>query len=115
MCINDIEVKFNALLEQLKQLQQENESNETGLNYSRKQLIKISQELNNPSNMSIPQNSQPLINDILIISSKRIFVDDWGQIYVADYGNRRIMRWYEGKGELVVSGYKPDQLSGLMG
>ncbi|CAF3519769.1 unnamed protein product [Adineta steineri] len=281
MCINDIEVKFNALLEQLKQLQQENESNETGLNYSRKQLIKISQELNNPSNMSIPQNSQPLINDILIISSKKpkfkkwkqnaitvecnantgqiiaggngkgysekqlsnpidvifdqqthfiiiadlsnrrviqwmnkdqqilihnidcyglamdknrflyvsdyknnevlqwkmgedneeivvaggngqgnqlnqlayptfifvdeyqsvyvsdrrivagsnsngenlnqiskpegIFVDDWGQIYVADYGNRRIMRWYEGKGELVVSGYKPDQLSGLMG
>ncbi|CAF1296469.1 unnamed protein product [Adineta steineri] len=296
MCINDIEVKFNALLEQLKQLQQENESNETGLNYSRKQLIKISQELNNPSNMSIPQNSQPLINDILIISSKKpkfkkwkqnaitvecnantgqiiaggngkgysekqlsdpidvifdqqthfiiiadlsnrrviqwmnkdqqilihnidcyglamdknrflyvsdyknnevlqwkmgedneeivvaggngqgnqlnqlayptfifadeyqsvfvsdsnnhrimkwekgakerrivagcnsngenlnqiskpegIFVDDSGQMYVADYENRRIMRWYEGKGELVVGGYKPDQLSGLMG
>ncbi|CAF4443319.1 unnamed protein product [Adineta steineri] len=35
-----------------------------------------------------------------------VVVDDLGQIYVADFGNHRIMRWCEGKeeGEIVVGG-----------
>ncbi|CAF3971263.1 unnamed protein product, partial [Adineta steineri] len=35
-----------------------------------------------------------------------VIVDDLGQIYVADLGNHRIMRWCEGKneGEIVVGG-----------
>ncbi|CAF1260802.1 unnamed protein product [Adineta steineri] len=35
-----------------------------------------------------------------------VIVDDLGQIYVADWGNNRVMRWCEGKeeGEIVVGG-----------
>ncbi|CAF1209579.1 unnamed protein product [Adineta steineri] len=35
-----------------------------------------------------------------------VIVDDFGQIYVADFGNHRIMRWREGKeeGEIIVGG-----------
>ncbi|CAF0831889.1 unnamed protein product [Adineta steineri] len=147
MCINDIEVKFNGLLEQIKQLQQGNESNETGLNYLRKQLIKISQELNNPSNMSSPPNSQPLINDILIISSKkpkfmkwkqntitvvgenieveklklnrpqRIFIDRNKHIFIADFMNHRVIEWEcnANTGQIIAGGngkgYSEKQLS----
>ncbi|CAF3840839.1 unnamed protein product, partial [Adineta steineri] len=37
---------------------------------------------------------------------RRIIVDQLGQIYVADSGNDRVMRWCEGKdeGEVVVGG-----------
>ncbi|CAF1545815.1 unnamed protein product, partial [Adineta steineri] len=152
-CVNDSEIKFNGLLEQIKQLQQENESNETGLNYLRKQLIKISQELNNPSNMSTPQNSQPLINDILIISSKstllrkpkfmkwkqnaitvvgenkeceglcqlnrpqRIFIDRNKHIFIADFMNHRVIEWEcnANTGQIIAGGsgkgYSEKQLS----
>ncbi|CAF1079799.1 unnamed protein product [Adineta steineri] len=36
-----------------------------------------------------------------------VFVDDLGQIYIADCDNHRVMRWCEGKeeGEIVVGGY----------
>jgi len=50
-----------------------------------------------------------------------VIVDRWGQIYVADFGNQRVMRWNEGneEGEVVVGGNgigsKPDQLNGLSG
>ncbi|CAF0987088.1 unnamed protein product [Adineta steineri] len=35
-----------------------------------------------------------------------VIVDAFGQIYVADCNNHRVMRWYEGKqkGEIVVGG-----------
>ncbi|CAF1395377.1 unnamed protein product [Adineta steineri] len=35
-----------------------------------------------------------------------VIADHFGQIYVADNGNNRVMRWYEGKeeGEIVVGG-----------
>ncbi|CAF0893440.1 unnamed protein product [Adineta steineri] len=37
---------------------------------------------------------------------KGVIVDDLGQIYVADWGNHRVMRWCEGKeeGEVIVGG-----------
>ncbi|CAF1543945.1 unnamed protein product [Adineta steineri] len=42
-----------------------------------------------------------------------LFVDDLGQIYVADSGNHRIMRWCEGKeeGEIIVGGNGPGNQS----
>ncbi|CAF1236107.1 unnamed protein product [Adineta steineri] len=69
--INDIEMKFNNLSEQIKQIHKENEFNEINLNYLRNQLMKITQELSNPSNMSIQQNSQSFINDISVILLKK--------------------------------------------
>ncbi|CAF4282212.1 unnamed protein product, partial [Adineta steineri] len=45
-----------------------------------------------------------------------VIVDHFGQVYVADSGNDRIMRWCEGKeeGEIVVGGNgKGDQSNQL--
>ncbi|CAF1167266.1 unnamed protein product [Adineta steineri] len=79
-CINDIEMKFNDLNEQLKQFHSENEFNEINLNYLRNELIKIRQELNNPSTTSIQQDSRPFINEISIISlEKKLKWDKWKQ------------------------------------
>jgi hypothetical protein len=35
-----------------------------------------------------------------------VIVDQWGQIYVADYDNHRVMRWCDGakEGTIVVGG-----------
>ncbi|CAF4384033.1 unnamed protein product, partial [Adineta steineri] len=50
-----------------------------------------------------------------------VIVDDLGQIYVADGGNDRIMRWCEGdeEGEIVVGGNgwgnQSNQLKGPIG
>ncbi|CAF1486821.1 unnamed protein product [Adineta steineri] len=70
--IYDIEKKFNDLCEQIKQIHKENEFNEINLNYLTHELIDITQELNNPSHISIQRDSQSFINEISIISSKRI-------------------------------------------
>ncbi|CAF1224343.1 unnamed protein product [Adineta steineri] len=77
--IHDIEKKFNDLCEQIKQIHAENEFNETNLIYLKNQLIKMTEELNNPSNMSIQQNSQTFINDISIISSEISKFNKWKQ------------------------------------
>ncbi|CAF4337765.1 unnamed protein product [Adineta steineri] len=47
-CINDIEMRFNDLSEQIKQFHKENDFNEINLNYLTNQLRKIKEELNNP-------------------------------------------------------------------
>ncbi|CAF1372647.1 unnamed protein product [Adineta steineri] len=77
--INDIEKKFNDLTEQIKQIRKENDFNEINLNYLRKQLVEIKQELNNPLNISIQQNSQPFINDISMILCKKPKFNKWKQ------------------------------------
>ncbi|CAF0836636.1 unnamed protein product [Adineta steineri] len=78
-CINDIEKKFNDLTEQIKQLQKENDFNEINLNRLTNQLIEITQELNNPSNISIQQDSQSVIDDISIILLKKPKFNKWKQ------------------------------------
>ncbi|CAF0998837.1 unnamed protein product [Adineta steineri] len=78
-CINDIEMKFKDLNKQIQQLQKENEFNEINLEYLRNQLTKITEELNNSSNTSIQQSSQPLISDISIILSKKPTWNKWRQ------------------------------------
>ncbi|CAF0934964.1 unnamed protein product [Adineta steineri] len=75
--INDIEMKFNDLNKQIQQLHKETDFNEISLNYLRNQLIQITQELNNPSNISIQRESQPFINEISIISSKKPKFNEW--------------------------------------
>ncbi|CAF0800608.1 unnamed protein product [Adineta steineri] len=77
--LNDIEMKFNDLNEQIKQMQKENEFNEINLNYLKNQLLKMNQELNNPSNMSIEQDSQSFINEISIISLEKPKFNKWEQ------------------------------------
>ncbi|CAF1246146.1 unnamed protein product [Adineta steineri] len=78
-CINDIENKFSDLNTQIQQLQKANDFNEINLNYLKDQLTGITQELNNPSNMLIQQDSQSLINDISIILSKKSKFNKWKQ------------------------------------
>ncbi|CAF1279660.1 unnamed protein product [Adineta steineri] len=77
--ITDIENKFKDLSEQIKQIHNENEFNEINLNYLRNQLIEITEELNNPSNISIQQDSQSFINEISIILSKKPKFNKWKQ------------------------------------
>ncbi|CAF4214896.1 unnamed protein product, partial [Adineta steineri] len=77
--LNDIEMKFNDFYEQIKQIQKENEFNEINLNYLKNQLMKMNQELNNPSNMSIDQDSQSFINEISIISLEKPKLNKWKQ------------------------------------
>ncbi|CAF0985934.1 unnamed protein product [Adineta steineri] len=77
--IKDIEMEFNDLSEQIKQIYNENEFNEINLNYLKNQLIEITQKLNNSSNISIQQDSQSFINEISIISSKISKFNKWKQ------------------------------------
>ncbi|CAF1385499.1 unnamed protein product [Adineta steineri] len=69
--INNIEMKFNDLNIQIQQLHKETDFNEVNLNYLRNQLIKITEELNSPSNISIQQDSKAFSNEISIISLKK--------------------------------------------
>ncbi|CAF1370489.1 unnamed protein product [Adineta steineri] len=77
--INDIERKFKDLNEQIKQMQKENEFNEISLNYLTNQLIQITQELNNPSKISVKEDLQSFIDGISIISSKKSKTNKWKQ------------------------------------
>ncbi|CAF1113186.1 unnamed protein product [Adineta steineri] len=76
---NDIEKKFNDLSEQIKEIHSENEFNEIDLNNLKKQLIEITEELNNRSNISIQEDSQSFINKISIILSKKPKFNKWKQ------------------------------------
>ncbi|CAF1500332.1 unnamed protein product, partial [Adineta steineri] len=67
---DDIETKLKDLKEQIHQVQIENEFNENRLNYLKRQLILINRELNNPSTVSIEQDSKSFINEISIILSQ---------------------------------------------
>ncbi|CAF1590578.1 unnamed protein product, partial [Adineta steineri] len=78
-CINDVDMKFKDLNEQIQQMQIENEFNETSLTYLRNQLIEIKEQLNNPSVISIKKDSQSIINEVSIISSKKSKFNKWKQ------------------------------------
>ncbi|CAF1436230.1 unnamed protein product [Adineta steineri] len=130
--INEIEKKFNDLSEQIKQIHQENEFNEINLNYLKNQLRKITEELNNSSNISVKENSQSFINEISIISPKKwkqnaitvagengpgqqlnqlsfpngMFIDENKNIFIAEWENHRIVEWkcYAKEGQIVAAG-----------
>ncbi|CAF0774706.1 unnamed protein product [Adineta steineri] len=77
--INDIEMKFNNLIKQIQQLQQENDFNEINLNHLRNQLIGMTEDLNNPLKIYIEEDSQSFINEISIISSRKPTFNKWKQ------------------------------------
>ncbi|CAF1491647.1 unnamed protein product [Adineta steineri] len=77
--LNNIEMKFNDLNEQIKQIHQENECNEINLSYLTNELIEITEELNNSSKIYIQQDSQSFIDDISIILSKKLKFNKWKQ------------------------------------
>ncbi|CAF1237990.1 unnamed protein product [Adineta steineri] len=77
--MDDIEMKFTDLSEQVKQIHKENEFNEIDLNCLSNQLRKIREELNDPTNISIKQSSQLFINEISIISSRKPKFNKWKQ------------------------------------
>ncbi|CAF1363288.1 unnamed protein product [Adineta steineri] len=78
--LKDIEIKVNDLNEQIKQIHNENEFNEINLNYLRNELIKIREELNNPSKTTIQQDFQPFIDEISVISlEKKSNFNKWKQ------------------------------------
>ncbi|CAF3613720.1 unnamed protein product [Adineta steineri] len=79
ICINDIEMKYKDLNEQIKQIRKENVFNEISFDYLRNRLMKMTQELNNLSNMSIQQDSKSFINEISIIFSKKPGWGKWEQ------------------------------------
>ncbi|CAF0794569.1 unnamed protein product [Adineta steineri] len=75
--INEIQMKFNDLSQQIKYMEKENEFNEINLEYLRNQLKEITEELNNSSNISIKEDSQSFVNEISIISSKKSKFNEW--------------------------------------
>ncbi|CAF0849223.1 unnamed protein product [Adineta steineri] len=84
--INNIENEINDLNKQIQQIQKENDFNEISLNDLRNQLVEITEEFNNPSNISIQQNSQTFISDISIISSKKPKFSKWKQYAITVVG-----------------------------
>ncbi|CAF1486670.1 unnamed protein product [Adineta steineri] len=77
--INDIENKFNDLNKQIQELHTENDFNEINLNYLRNQLGKVTEELNDPSKISIQKYSQACMNEISFILSRRSKWGKWKQ------------------------------------
>ncbi|CAF3961787.1 unnamed protein product [Adineta steineri] len=83
-------MKFNDLNEQLKQFHSENEFNEINLNYLRNELIKMREELDNPSKISIQQDFQAFTNEISIISlGKKPKWDKWKQNAITVAGGNK--------------------------
>ncbi|CAF1488568.1 unnamed protein product [Adineta steineri] len=121
--IDDVEMKFKDLTEQIKQIHEENEFNEINLKYLKNQLLEITEELKKPSNISIQQDSKSFINEISIILPKSKFnkwkqnaitvaagnregqelnelknpiaisIDEMKNIFIADNDNHRIVEW----------------------
>ncbi|CAF1127854.1 unnamed protein product [Adineta steineri] len=99
--INDIETKFNNLNKQIQQLQIQNDFNEINLIYLRNQLRTITEELNNPLNISIPEDPQSFINEISIILSKKPKFNKWKQDAIIVAGGN-------GEGEKLNQLYHPE-------
>jgi chromosome segregation ATPase len=67
--INKIEIKLTTLTKELKQIREENDFNEIDLNEFKEKLKQLEEQLNNPSNISIRQDSSPFINKISVLTN----------------------------------------------
>jgi chromosome segregation ATPase len=65
--IETIEVKLVELTEQLKQTRKENDFNEIHLEDLKKKLTKLKEELDNPPNVSIQEESSSFIKKISVV------------------------------------------------
>ena len=74
--INEIENKFLQLTQQLKDIREENEFNEIDLDHLKNKLTQLTQEFNQPSNISVQQDSSSstFINKISVISSSGMYI-----------------------------------------
>ncbi|CAF1411008.1 unnamed protein product [Adineta ricciae] len=133
----DIEEKFNKLIRESKEIQEENEMNEINLEDLEEKLTKISKEFNDSSEIFIEEDSQTFIKRISVKSTRKpklekgkqngsticggngrggklnhlsypdgIFIDKHRNIFIADSGNHRIVRWKrnESQGTIVAGG-----------
>jgi chromosome segregation ATPase len=64
--ITELETKLNELTDQLRQSRQENDFNEIDLHQFQEELVRLTKALAKPSNVSIRQDSTPLIARIFI-------------------------------------------------
>ena len=55
--MNEVEIKFNKLTDELKEIREENDYNEIDLNEMRKKLNELEEKLNKPSNVSVQLDS----------------------------------------------------------
>jgi len=69
--IDQIEIKLNELTNQLRESRQENDFNETSLRQFQEELNKLTEELTVPLNISIREDSIPLINKISVEISRK--------------------------------------------
>jgi uncharacterized protein (DUF3084 family) len=64
--MKEIEVEFKKLTDQLRHSRQENDFVETDLHHWKKQLTKLTKELSKPSNISLQQDTKPLVTKIYV-------------------------------------------------
>ena len=64
--LQQIEMKLNDLAKQMKTIHEENEFNELDLNRLKGKLQKLDEDLNQPANVSIKQQSTSLISNIFL-------------------------------------------------
>ena len=66
---NKIEINLTKLTDQLRKTRQENDFNEIDIKHLQQKLTLLSEQLNNPSNLSIQQDSTSFINKISVVVS----------------------------------------------
>jgi hypothetical protein len=69
-----IEAKLADLTEQIRQIRKEDDFNEIDLRQFKQKLVKLTKQLDQPSNVSILQDSTSLIKNISVALSSRKFV-----------------------------------------
>ncbi|CAF0797739.1 unnamed protein product [Adineta ricciae] len=68
--VHAIGKNFSQLSDQIKEMQKEEEYNEIDLNELRRKLKAMTDELNNPSTISLREDSQPFITQISVVVSE---------------------------------------------
>jgi chromosome segregation ATPase len=67
--VTQIKVDLNKLTEELRQIRQENDFNEIDLDQFKEKLTQLTKELDQPSNVSIQQDSASLVKNISVVVS----------------------------------------------
>jgi chromosome segregation ATPase len=72
--INQVETNLAKLTDEMRKIRKENDFNEIDLNQLKNKLTQLAKKLDKPANLSVQQESTPLINKICIIVSSCKFV-----------------------------------------
>ncbi|CAF0791014.1 unnamed protein product [Adineta steineri] len=79
ICINDIEMKFTDLKEQINQIGEEKEFNDIDVIHFRNKLSELIEESENLSNVFITKDLKSYMNEISTILSKKSKFNEWKQ------------------------------------